>query len=148
MKKVITILCATAFLFLSMESKLLAQSTSKEITDAFFAVYAKYPAKAVDYAFGTNKWMLKKPEVVTNVKTQLKTLTDLIGEYYGFEPIEENVISSSLKEVKFLVRYEREPLQFTFLLYKPKDKWMVENFSFNENLDKEIGEGTKIKTQK
>ena len=148
MKKVITILCLTGFLFLSSESKLLAQSTYKEITDAFFAVYAKYPSKAVEYAFGTNKWMLKKPEVVTNVKTQLKTLTELLGDYYGFEPLEENTISASLKEVKFLVRYEREPLQFTFLLYKPKDKWMVENFSFNENMDKEIEGGTKTRTAK
>ena len=148
MKKVITILCATGFLFLSMESKLLAQSTAKEITDAFFAVYAKFPGKAVEYAFATNKWMLKKPEVVTNVKTQLKTLTDMLGDYYGYEPMLTNTISASLIEIKFLVRYEREPLQFTFLLYKPKDKWMVENFSFNENLDKEIGEGTVTKPVK
>ena len=148
MRKVITILCTSVFLILASESKLLAQSSTKEITDAFFAVYAKFPPKAIEYAFATNKWMLKKPEVVTNVKTQLKTLTDMLGEYSGFEPMEENTVSPSLKEVKFLVKYEREPLQFTFLLYKPKDKWMVENFSFNENLDKEIEGGTKTRQPK
>ena len=148
MKKVITILCTIAFLIFASESKLLAQNTTKEITDTFFALYAKLPPKAVEYAFSTNKWMLKKPEVVTNVKTQLKTLTDMLGEYYGFEAMEENAVSPSLKEVKFLVKYEREPLQFTFMLYKPKDKWLVENFSFNENLDKEIEGGTKTRQPK
>ena len=148
MKKTITILCITSFLFLSIQSKLIAQTTSNVITDAFFVIYAKQPSNAVDYAFGTNKWMLKKTDVITNVKTQLKTLTDLLGGYDGFELIQESTISASLKEIKFLVRYEREPIQFTFLLYKPKDKWMVENFSFNENLDKEIDGGTKAKLTK
>ena len=142
------ILCLTSSFFLSTGSKLLAQGTTKEITDVFFALYAKSPAKAVDYAFSTNKWMLKKPEVVSNVKTQLKTLTDLLGVYYGYELMQENNVSASLKEIKFLVKYDREPLQFTFLLYKPKDKWMVVNYSFNENLENEINGGTKTKPTK
>ena len=45
--------------------------------------------------------------------------------------------------MKFLVKYEREPIRFTFLLYKPKDKWEVLNFSFNENMDKEIEDANK-----
>ena len=148
MRTAITILCISILLILASESKSIAQSSSKEITDSFFDLYMKLPADAIDYAFATNSWMLKKPEVVTNVKTQLKSLTDMLGEYYGFEPMEENTVSPSLKEIKFLVKYEREPLQFTFLLYKPKDKWMVENFSFNENLDKEIEGGTKTRQPK
>jgi hypothetical protein len=145
MKKGAVILCTLSFLFAIKNTQLKAQATTKEITDPFFAVYAKYPMKAVDYAFATNKWMLKKPEEVTNVKTQLKTLTDLLGEYYGYDLISETTISPNLKVIKFLVKYDREPIKFTFLLYKPKDKWIVQNFSWNENLDKEIEDAPKAK---
>ena len=126
-------------------NSLFAQTTGKVITDAFFALYLKDPAKAVEYAFSTNKYMLKKPEVVTNVKTQLKSLSSVLGTYYGNELISDKSISPSFREVKFLIKYDREPIQFTFLLYKPFNSWLVLNFSYNENLDKEIAAAEKSK---
>ncbi len=123
----------------------IAQVTTKAITDAFFALYAKDPGKAVEYAFSTNKYMLKKPEVVSNVKTQLKSLSGVLGTYYGNELISDNSIAPSFREIKFLIKYDREPIQFTFLLYKPFNTWMVLNFAYNENLDKEIAGAEKTK---
>ncbi len=145
MKKAFTFLSISCFLVLSSATKIIAQATTKEITDNFFLLFQKTPDKAIEYAFSTNKWMEQKPEVVTQVKTQLKGLTDMLGDCYGYDLISDNSITENLREIKYLIRYDREPLRFTFLLYKPKDKWEVLNFSFNENMDKEIEEAEKTK---
>jgi len=145
MKKAFAILLVSLFLILTSVTDMLAQATTKEITDSFFQLFQKTPGKAIEYAFSTNKWMEQKPEVVTQVKTQLKGLTDMLGDCYGYDLISDNSISENLREIKYLIRYDREPLRFTFLLYKPKDKWEVLNFSFNENMDKEIEAAQKTK---
>jgi hypothetical protein len=136
-----TILC---LLFALVSYRSSAQSTIKEITDKFFALYATDPVKAVDYAFSTNKWFAKKQDGVDNVKTKIKDEVGLLGEYYGYEQISEKTAGQSSTMVSFIVKYDREPLRFIFLFYKPRDTWRVSNFSYDENIDKDLEDASKF----
>lgn len=93
---------------------LYAQNTETEITVKFFELYKRDPVKAVDYAFSTNKWMERNKDGVDNLKNQLTNTLGLIGDYYGYELITEERVGDNLKYVSYLLRYDRQPLRFTF----------------------------------
>jgi hypothetical protein len=129
--------------FMLFLSKSFGQTTTKEITDKFFAIYLKDPTKAVDYGFSTNKWLDRKQDEVANLKSKLKNLIDLCGDYYGYELLSEKTAGQNIKMVTYIVRYDREPIRFTFFFYKPKDTWRLNNFSYDEDMDKDLEEATK-----
>jgi hypothetical protein len=119
------------------------QTTANEITDKFFSIYSKDPLKAVDYAFSTNKWFDKQQDAVVGVKNKINNLTELVGDYYGYELLAEKSAGPNVKIITFIARYDREPLRFIFLMYKAKDSWRVNNFSFDEDLGDELTESAK-----
>mgnify|MGYP003402978113 CR=1 FL=1 len=135
----------TFFILLSLTflTKSQAQTTIKEITDKFFGLYQKDPIKAVEYAFSTNKWFDRNQDGVANLKTKLKNTIDLCGEYYGYELLSEKSAGQSIRMITFIVKYDRQPIRFSFFLYKPKDIWKVNNFSYDENIDDDLEEATK-----
>ncbi len=45
----------------------------------------------------------------------------------------------------FLVKYARQPLRFTFILYKPNDKWVIQNFSWDSALEDELYNASSLK---
>lgn len=126
-------------LFQFSSNTLQSQTTIKEITDQFFQTYETAPIKAVDYVFGTNKWMLESnKDGIKNVKKQLKSFIDLVGTYQGYEKITEKSLGESYKQISYLVKYERQPIKFTFVFYNPKDKWQVHNFNFSDQFEDEL----------
>jgi hypothetical protein len=120
-----------------------SQTTGEEIINHFFQVYKKDPSAAIDDFFGKNKWISGKKDDVTNLKVQLKNWIDLVGEYHGYELITEKTIGNSLKLYSYLVKYDREPIRFMFLLYKASDTWQPQTFSFNRTMDDELEEAAK-----
>jgi len=124
---------------------LTAQSTTEEITTEFFSTYEKSPQKAVDYVFSTNKWMIdRNKDGIENVKNQLTNFLGLVGDYYGYEKITEKSVGESYKLVSYMIKYDRQPVRFTFVFYKPKDKWQVQNFQYDDKLDDELEESGKV----
>ncbi|REG86027.1 hypothetical protein [Winogradskyella sediminis] len=122
-----------------------AQTTTEEITTEFFKTYEKSPQKAVDYVFETNKWMIdRNKDRIENVKTQLTSFLGLVGDYYGYEKVTEKSVGESYKLVSYMIKYDRQPVRFTFVFYKPKDKWQVQNFQYDDNLDDELEESGKV----
>lgn len=121
-----------------------AQETSDEIINTFFETYEKEPLKAVDYVFSTNEWMDRNKDAVENLKTQLSSYLKLVGDYYGYEKITEKSVGESYKLVSYMSKYERQPIRFTFVLYKGKDRWQVQNFKFDDKIDDELEESGKV----
>jgi hypothetical protein len=122
-----------------------AQSNTDEIIIEFFKIYEKSPTNAVDYIFGTNKWALERnKDAIENVKTQLNSSLKLVGDYYGKEKITEKSVGESLKLISYMLKFDRQPIRFTFTFYKPKDKWQILNFKFDDNLDDELEESGKV----
>lgn len=130
-----------------LAGNLFAQNTTKEIEDTFFEKYRKDALKAIDYAFGTNKFIEVKDESIVNLKVKLKDLIDQCGNYNTYEALAEVSLGQCLKSASFLVKYERQPIRFTFLFYKSTDKWVVQDFSFDTKLTSEMEDKLKQKTE-
>jgi len=143
MRKQFTKPIFTGLLIVVCLTKSFGQSTTTEITEKFFSIYTKDAIKAVDYAFSTNKWFDRQQDGVANLKNKLKTTIDLCGEYYGYELLSEKTAGPSIKVITYIVKYDREPIRFTFFMYKVKGIWRVNNFSYDEDIDKELEEAAK-----
>jgi hypothetical protein len=115
------------------------------IIDNFFIIYKdKGVDNALDNIFSTNTWMLQRSkDEIDNVKVQLKSIIQIVGKYYGYENIAQKSIGKSFKLFSFLVKYDRQPIRFTFIFYKAQDTWMLYNFRFDQDLTDELGESAK-----
>ena len=126
----LTLLTATAF----------GQNSTEELTSKFFKMYESNTDEAFDFIFKTNKWMGENKDGTEKVKFQLREYANLMGEYLGFEKLTEKSLGESLKVSVYLVKYDRQPLRFIFKYYKGKEKWMLYNIKFDENIDDELDE--------
>lgn len=109
------------------------------IIDTFFTYYEKQGIeKAVDYVFATNPWMNDSKEAITNIKLRLDKAVSLLGEYNGYELIIKQEAGTSYVLLSYLVKYSRQPIQFTFVLYKPDDKWQIQNLKFDDSIDDDL----------
>ena len=140
MKNIIGVLL---LITLGYTSSLPAQATEREITEEFFRLYAIDPLKALDYAFSTNKWMERNKDAVESLKNQYYNLLPLIGNYNGYELISEKSMGENLKLASFMAKYDRQPIRWTFILYKPKDTWQVQNLKFDDKLGSDLEESSK-----
>ncbi len=136
-------ICLIAFSFLLPSKKLFAQEQLNHYGEQFFSIYKNSPMDAADYLFKTNKWFEKNQESVSTVKYQLRNALEILGEYNGYEEITEKSIGESYVLRSYLVKYDRQPLRFTFIFYKPKDNWILQNFKFDDSLAEELEESAK-----
>lgn len=121
-----------------------SQKSAEEIIDEFFRIYEEKPVKAVDYIFGTNPWVKSNLDAVENVRSQLDGTLKLVGDYYGFEKITEKSVGENMKLISYMVKYDRQPLRFTFILYRPDEEWKIQNFQFDDSLAAELEEAAKL----
>ncbi|OEI78754.1 hypothetical protein [Formosa algae] len=138
-KRIILLLISMIFI-----TQLKAQSSEKEITTEFLRIFETEPMKAMDYAFSTNTWMERNIDGIESLKTKFKDILPLIGDYYGYEVITEKSVGNNLKLISFMLKYDRQPVRFTFVLYKPNDKWQVQNLNWDVDIDDELEESAKL----
>jgi hypothetical protein len=134
MKKAILII---GFLILCLGNAQ-SQNSSDEILDAFFTLYGEGKTDdAVDYIFETNQYLLAAQQQISSMKEKLKTITSVIGQYYGYEKIIQKEAGASYKYVRCMVKHDRQPLFFTFIFYKPDQKWQLQTVKFDDKLEDE-----------
>jgi hypothetical protein len=138
--KFIVLLLSSVILFHSIS---FGQNTSEEITNRYFELYANNPKAAVDYIFSTNKYVTKKAEIA-KMGNELKDLGSSLGTYYGFELLSERYAGKNYKLVTFIVRYEQAPMRFNFILYRPNDVWQLNSFSFDQKIDEDLDQASKL----
>ncbi|TKC04487.1 hypothetical protein FA048_19555 [Pedobacter polaris] len=113
----------------------------QKLMDTFFEKYKTNPGEAVDFIFGTNTDIA--PEQVKELKEKLSTISVLAGKFYGQEQITSQKATSSLVYFSFLVKHDK-PIRFIFMFYKPKDKWKIYKFKFDDQVDAELEESGKV----
>ncbi len=140
MKKALLIM----ILFVSFSAS--AQNDPKEVVELFFKEFKeKGSGIAIDNLYKPNKWISKSADAIIQLKSQLDGLNeDYVGKYYGNELILEKKLADSFILMSYLVKYDRQPIRFTFQFYKPNDTWMIHSFKFDGNLDAEIEEAAKL----
>lgn len=136
----------TIILLFSIPIFAIGQNTPEDIVSKFFTDYQTDGAsKALDNLYSNNEWMNRASDAITNLKQQFGTLNeDYIGKYYGYELIVEKKLSDSFILLSYLVKYDRQPLRFTFQFYKPDEKWRTHSFKYDGNVDQEIEESAKV----
>lgn len=124
-----------------------SQDTPQDIVDTFFETYQQEDiGQAIDYIFSTNPWMSKSEDVVTTLKHQItgQLSEDMVGKYHGHEVITTKTIGDTVTYVTYMVKYDRQPIRFTFIFYKPDGEWRVYKFSYKDGLDDELEESGKV----
>lgn len=129
--------------FITTTQLLQGQGQSENITESFFKTYKENPTKAYENLFTNNKWMKDKKSDVETVKIKLSDLLNGLGVYYGYELIMGKSAGESYVLKSFLIKYEKQPLRFTFVLYKPGNSWQIQNFTYDANIDEELEEAAK-----
>jgi hypothetical protein len=126
-------------LFTFVVFSLKAQSTSEALADTFFSYYKSAGInKAIDYVFATNKYMTQSQEVIDNIKLRFNKATPQLGQYYGYDLFIKREAGPSYVFLSYLMKFERQPIQISFILYKPKDKWQIQNLRFDDKIDNEL----------
>ena len=126
---VCTLCCTSAFS---------QQQPRERITEEFFYLYEQYPTKAYTQLFQHNRWMKGHQEVMNQNKIHLRELTQGLGKYMGYELLSEKSIGTSYVMKSFLVKYERQPVRFNFVLYNPGTRWQIQSLSWDKNLKLEL----------
>lgn len=141
-----TILFTTTLIIsLFMTKALYAQDTPQALLEKFFTIYeTSGPNAAVNYVFSTNEYLNQNQEALTNIKNQLNSLLQLVGDYHGYEFISNKQMGDSFMLYNIMVKYARQPIQFTFILYRPATSWHFQNFMYDPNLDDVLEEMSKL----
>jgi len=128
------------FFFISLVvNSIQAQQTSEALADTFFSYYKHSGMdKAIDYVFGTNKYMKQSQEVIDNIKLRFNKATPQLGPYYGYDLFIKREAGPSYVFLSYLMKFERQPIQISFILYKPKDKWQIQNLRFDDKVENEL----------
>ena len=110
-----------------------------ELVAKFFKILAeKESGSAIDYAFGTNPTASLQPGMIAQVKLQYAGVEPLVGKLYGFDIFIDEVMFDRYAYVLAMAAYEKQPIKIEFLLYKPADKWFVQNFLFNSEIVSDV----------
>lgn len=139
MKNIILLILVT------ITTNLFAQKSPENLINDFFVTYEKDAGKAVKELYATNPWTERKKDDIEQIISTVNGLNEnYIGKYYGFEFITKKKFSDSFVLYSYLIKYERQPLRFTFKFYKPNDKWVLFSYAFDDSLDTEIEEAAKL----
>lgn len=133
-------------IFVLIIGSLNAQSSPKELSEQFFKTYEeKGSSEALDELYSTSSWIDKAQDAVLNLKNQIAGLNEsYVGKYYGYELITEKKISDSYVLRSYLVKFDRQPIRYTFQFYKPNDTWTIYSFQYDGNLSSELEESAKL----
>ena len=122
-----------------------AQITPEDITKKFFELYKKGNVdEAFDYICATNKSWENNREGIDELIRKLKKTISLEGEYHGYDLLYKKAAGENYVLLTILVRHESEPLTFRILFYKPADKWKLKNFKYDNKMDEELQEASKL----
>ncbi len=109
------------------------------IPERFFALIAKgETSQAIDFLYGTNRWVDGNGDQVKNLKGELAKLHGLVGGYLFNERIVEQKVGAHYAHLIYLVGFERQPLRFEFKVYKPGGDWRFQGVSFDARLTEDI----------
>jgi len=123
-----------------------AQDKPEMIVEQFFYIFQNVSCdSAINYIFSTNKWMVVSQSLVDDIKKNLKRATSVLGPYYGYEVITKKYIGSSFVTMDYMLKYDKLPIKFSFILYKPDNKWQIHNVNFTDKFEKDFEDAPNVK---
>ncbi|PLX17483.1 MAG: hypothetical protein C0599_13500 [Salinivirgaceae bacterium] len=96
-------------------------------------------SKSLDFLYSSSDWIINEnSEDIQNLKAQLIQITTHIGKLNGFKIIKEINLKNHLRAYSILLLYDRQPLRFIIVLYKPKNSWQLQTFQFDTDVSDEL----------
>ncbi len=142
MKKIIFLL----FILVSFSKLSISQAKPEDIVDKFFYLYQNIGTdSAINYVFSTNKWMEVNESLINDVKLNLKRATTVLGPYYGYDIINKKYAGKSFVVIDCMLRYDKLPIKFSFILYRPDKKWQIHNVNFTDKFEKDFEAAPNVK---
>lgn len=106
----------------------------EQIETFFTHVEAGEPVEAIDTLYADNPWVTSVSDQLATLKAQFGGLSDLVGAYLGNELLAVRQVSGRFVYVWYMGFYERQPLQFHFSFYRPDDRWLLYQLSYEEGV--------------
>ena len=135
-------------LFALVSTVSFAQKTKddgQELINRFFELYrTKGYEDAVKYTLSTNKWYPAKGDEMDDLIVKLEKEVKVMGKYLGHEQIRSRRLGQRFRIVSYLIYYQRDPIRFTFELYKNDRGWEISDFVFDTNFEAEIEASMKL----
>lgn len=139
MKKIpfVVIVLLSIFGYTSCVDQKHDKETTNKIESFIEKVGQNKKDEAFDMLFSTNKYFTGD-SVIVGLKIQLKNAISQLGDYHGYECVTTRHFGADYVLYSYIVKYERQPLRFTFVFYRPNNSWQIQNFKFDVNFDEEL----------
>ena len=129
----LTFICMTN---MSQAATLDSQDAARKLTDE---VMIKITSGDLDGGFFLVKPHMIVPESEYNVmlekaKLQLPMIQGRFGKSLGVELIKEKTVGKSLLQIVQVQKFEKHILRWKFTFYKPGGKWLLNSFTFDDNI--------------
>src|SRR6267154_1926202 len=108
------------------------------INKLFDAISEGKGSEGLDALYRSNPYSDKIQDAVQQVKSSYGSIEGLVGKYRGSTLILKRDVGDRLVYLYYLVTYDREPIKFEFLFYRPGDKWVIQNFSFSDKITDDV----------
>lgn len=116
--------------------------TPEIIIEKFFDLYkSESPDSALDYILSTNQWVNKSSN---ELKSSIQNITSQIGKYRGNELIVKRSIGKNYFIWSYMIKYDRQPIRFHFIFYRPLEKWQLQDFRYDDEFETELLEAAKV----
>jgi len=125
--------CLFLLLFLSLLPSAYPAPSGDYLQDisGFFATVKKgQPKEAAEQLLSSNPEAASRVENKLSIENGLERMKDTLGELKDFNIIKEKKIGERIVYVLAFALYEKQPVRFEFIFYKPNDQWLFLNVNF------------------
>lgn len=130
--------CILFILIIGNSAKSQTQS-HEAIIDHFFNIYKlQGQDNALDSIVASNKYFIDNFEELIKLKNSLQKVKQVYGVFIGYEVIKKKLLGKSLAYYVIVVKYERSPMIFKLLFYKPKENWQLQNIKFQDSIEEQL----------
>ena len=127
--------CVTFFIIKGSAESATSDKSPEEQIEQFFKIYKDDTQRAVLQLMKTNKNVnIENSDLIPKLKDTISK----IGHYNGNDFIIKRKAGNSMVLYSYLAKHDVQPLRITFIFYKPKEDWIVYDFSFDTEVDEEL----------
>lgn len=92
---------------------------------------------AIENLFSTNKYV-EHDSVKTRLIYNLNGFQNQLGPLLDNEFLVKRSLGKDYVLYRYLIKYDRQPLRFSFVFYKPDDDWRFHLFYWDDNFNEEL----------
>lgn len=112
-----------------------APASYDEQIDAFFARLAEGKgSEAIDGLYGETPLAAEIGDQLDELKAQLAEIPGVVGEYLGQERIGVQPLGERFVYAWHVAYFEKRPFQMHFSFYKPRERWLIFQFAFDQGI--------------